>query len=69
MFLMAFVEPSSSSTWCLNKTVHGNYAVIIVRVLNAAIIPDKYPLPHIQDFTSSLYGQKYFFNKSREGIL
>uniref|UniRef100_A0A5S6QYE8 RNA-directed DNA polymerase n=1 Tax=Trichuris muris TaxID=70415 RepID=A0A5S6QYE8_TRIMR len=30
------------------------------RGLNAITIPDRYPVPHIQDFTSSIYGSKIF---------
>ncbi|XP_039309916.1 uncharacterized protein K02A2.6-like [Solenopsis invicta] len=30
------------------------------RALNSATIPDRYPLPHIQDFTSGLYGKNIF---------
>lgn len=33
----------------------GNY-----RALNAVTIPDKYPIPHIQDFAQGLHGKKIF---------
>ncbi len=30
------------------------------RALNSDTIPDRYPLPHIHDFVSSLHGMKFF---------
>ena len=30
------------------------------RVLNNAIIPERYPIPHIQDFTATLHGKTFF---------
>lgn len=30
------------------------------RALNARTMPDKYPVPHIQDFAQQLHGRKYF---------
>lgn len=30
------------------------------KALNAATVPDRYPLPHIQDFTAGLHGKKFF---------
>ncbi|XP_039304381.1 uncharacterized protein K02A2.6-like [Solenopsis invicta] len=43
--------PKSENVWRLC----GDY-----RALNSATIPDRYPLPHIQDFTSGLYGKNIF---------
>ena len=31
------------------------------RSLNAQTVPDRYPIPHIQDFTQRLAGSKFFF--------
>jgi len=47
---MHMVPKKEQNTWRLC----GDY-----RALNSIIIPDHYPLPHIQDFTSAL--QEYLF--------
>ena len=40
------------------------------RSLNAQTVPDRYPIPHIQDFTKRLAGSKVFFkNRLGTGIL
>ena len=40
------------------------------RSLNAQTVPDRYPIPHIQDFTQRLAGSKVFFqNRPGTGIL
>ena len=65
MLQKGIIQPSSSSWssplhmvtnknpghWC----PCGDY-----RALNNAIVPDRYPIPHIQDFTVTSYGANMF---------
>ena len=51
---MGIIQPSYSnwSPWCLKVRDY--------RALNCITVPDRYPVTHIQDFASSLYGTAIF---------
>ena len=67
MINLGVIEPSDSE-WSSalhmvpKKTETGDRAEII-ESLNAHTVPDRYPIPHIQDFTQRLAWSKAFFKK------
>ena len=52
--------PWSSPLHVVPKSSSSIHPVGDYRLLNSHTIPDRYPIPHIQDFSNALFGCKFF---------